>query len=87
MLRQPFNYCATRQTLDGLRGKLLNQVGVYSVIRGFPDRESLPPEPLYRWFGRLDDLACVAGWTEALRFNIQIYDCRTIRTRPRGYTP
>ena len=41
MLRQPFNYCATRQTLDGLRGKLLNQVGVYSVIRGFPDRESL----------------------------------------------
>src|SRR5205814_6982643 len=41
MLRQHFNYVATRETLDGLRGRLLNQVGVYSVIRGFPDRESL----------------------------------------------
>jgi 1-acyl-sn-glycerol-3-phosphate acyltransferase len=39
--RQRFNYLATRETLEGLRGRLLNQVGVYSVIRGFPDRESL----------------------------------------------
>lgn len=38
---QPFNFVATRETLDGLRGRLLNQLGVYSVIRGFPDRESL----------------------------------------------
>jgi 1-acyl-sn-glycerol-3-phosphate acyltransferase len=41
MLGQPFNYLATRETLDGPRGRLLNQIGVYSVIRGFPDRESL----------------------------------------------
>jgi hypothetical protein len=41
MLREQFNYVATRETLDGLRGRLLNHVGVYSVIRGFPDRESL----------------------------------------------
>src|SRR5438445_494676 len=41
IVRQPFNFCATRETLDGLRGRLLNQIGVYSVIRGFPDRESL----------------------------------------------
>src|SRR6188474_919543 len=37
MLGQPFNYLATRETLDGPRGRLLNQIGVYSVIRGFPD--------------------------------------------------
>jgi hypothetical protein len=41
MLRRPFNFLATRETLEGPRGRLLNQVGVYSVIRGFPDRESL----------------------------------------------
>lgn len=41
IVRQPFNFCATRETLGGLRGRLLNQLGVYSVIRGFPDRESL----------------------------------------------
>jgi acyltransferase-like protein len=41
MLGQPFNYLATRETLEGPRGWLLNRVGVYSVIRGFPDRESL----------------------------------------------
>jgi hypothetical protein len=41
LCRQPFNYLATRETLEGPRGRLLNQLGVYSVIRGFPDRESL----------------------------------------------
>jgi hypothetical protein len=41
MLGQPFNFLATRETLDGPRGKLLNRIGVYSVIRGFPDRESI----------------------------------------------
>jgi 1-acyl-sn-glycerol-3-phosphate acyltransferase len=41
LYRQPFNYLATRETLEGPRGRLLNQLGVYSVIRGFPDRESL----------------------------------------------
>lgn len=40
-LKQRFNFLATRETLEGLRGRLLNQIGVYSVIRGFPDRESL----------------------------------------------
>lgn len=41
LYRQPFTYLATRETLDGPRGWLLNRIGVYSVIRGFPDRESL----------------------------------------------
>lgn len=40
-VRLSFNFLATRETLDGPRGKLLNRIGVYSVIRGFPDRESL----------------------------------------------
>lgn len=40
-LGQPFNYLATRETLEGPRGWLLNRIGVYSVIRGFPDRESI----------------------------------------------
>lgn len=40
-LGQRFNFLATRETLDGPRGWLLNRIGVYSVIRGFPDRESL----------------------------------------------
>lgn len=38
---QRFNFLATRETLDGPRGYLLNRIGVYSVIRGFPDRESI----------------------------------------------
>lgn len=41
MLRRRFNFLATRETLEGLRGRLLNHIGAYSVIRGFPDRESL----------------------------------------------
>jgi len=41
MLDQRFNFLATRETLDGPRGWLLNRIGVYSVIRGFADRESL----------------------------------------------
>ncbi|MFN3653104.1 MAG: 1-acyl-sn-glycerol-3-phosphate acyltransferase [Armatimonadota bacterium] len=36
-----FHYLATRETLEGPRGWLLNRIGVYSVIRGFPDRESI----------------------------------------------
>jgi len=40
-LGQSFNYLATRETLEGPRGWLLNRIGVYSVIRGFPDRESI----------------------------------------------
>lgn len=38
---ETFNFLATRETLDGFRGKLLNHIGTYSVIRGYPDRESL----------------------------------------------
>jgi hypothetical protein len=41
LARQRFNFLATRETLDGPRGWLLNRIGTYSVIRGFPDRESL----------------------------------------------
>jgi len=41
LLRQQFHFLATRETLDGPRGYLLNRIGVYSVIRGFPDRESI----------------------------------------------
>lgn len=36
-----FNFLATRETLEGPRGRLLNHIGTYSVIRGFPDRDSL----------------------------------------------
>lgn len=39
--RQRYHFLATRETLEGPRGKLLNHVGVYSVIRGYPDRESI----------------------------------------------
>lgn len=38
---QRFHFLATRETLEGPRGFLLNRIGVYSVIRGFPDRESI----------------------------------------------
>lgn len=41
MLGKPFNYLAAREVLVGPRGWLLNRLGVYSVIRGVPDRESL----------------------------------------------
>jgi 1-acyl-sn-glycerol-3-phosphate acyltransferase len=41
LARERFNFLATRETLEGPRGKLLNHIGVYSVIRGFPDRESV----------------------------------------------
>lgn len=41
MLRKRFNFLATRETLEGPRGWLLNRIGAYSVIRGFPDRESI----------------------------------------------
>jgi hypothetical protein len=41
MLGQQFRFLATRETLDGPRGWLLNRIGTYSVIRGFPDRESI----------------------------------------------
>ena len=40
-LRQPFYYLCAREALEGLKGRLLNQVGAYSVIRGVADRESL----------------------------------------------
>jgi len=41
LLGQRFNFLATRETLDGPRGWLLNRIGAYSVIRGFPDRDSI----------------------------------------------
>lgn len=41
LVGERFNYVATRETFDTLRGKLVNWLGAYSVIRGFPDRESL----------------------------------------------
>lgn len=41
LVKQHFNFLATRETLEGPRGKLLNNIGVYSVIRGFADRESI----------------------------------------------
>lgn len=41
LLRQPFNYLAAREALDGLKGWFMNQAGAYSVIRGAADRESL----------------------------------------------
>lgn len=40
-LRYRFNFLSTRENLDGLSGWVLNHLGAYSVIRGFPDRESL----------------------------------------------
>ncbi len=40
-MRHYYNFLATRETLDGPRGRLLNRIGVYSVIRGYPDRESI----------------------------------------------
>lgn len=41
MLGQPFNYLAAREAITGIRGWLMRRIGVYSVIRGMPDRESL----------------------------------------------
>src|SRR4051812_33370726 len=41
ILRQPFNSLAAREILDGWTGRILNQLGAYSVIRGTADRESL----------------------------------------------
>lgn len=40
-LGQPFFYLAAREVLEGFKGRFLNQLGTYSVIRGVPDRESL----------------------------------------------
>ncbi|MBY0449578.1 MAG: 1-acyl-sn-glycerol-3-phosphate acyltransferase [Cyanobacteria bacterium] len=42
-MRVPFHYVAAREVFDlegGLRGKLFQRVGVYSLIRGATDRES-----------------------------------------------
>lgn len=41
LARRRFNFLATRETLEGPRGFLLNRIGVYSVIRGSADRESI----------------------------------------------
>lgn len=41
MLGEHFYYLAAREALVGAKGWLMNQVGAYSVIRGFPDRESI----------------------------------------------
>ena len=38
---QRFNYLAAREILEGFKGRMLNQLGAYSVVRGTPDRESL----------------------------------------------
>jgi 1-acyl-sn-glycerol-3-phosphate acyltransferase len=40
-VKQPFNYLAAREILDGVMGWVMNHMGVYSVIRGVADRESL----------------------------------------------
>lgn len=41
LLDERFTYLSTRETLDGPRGWCLNRIGAYSVIRGYPDRESI----------------------------------------------
>jgi 1-acyl-sn-glycerol-3-phosphate acyltransferase len=41
LLDERFNFLSTRETLDGPRGWCLNRIGAYSVIRGYPDRESI----------------------------------------------
>lgn len=40
-VKQPFNYLAAREILDGMMGWVMNHLGTYSVIRGVADRESL----------------------------------------------
>lgn len=41
LVGERFNFLSTRETLEGPRGWCLNRIGAYSVIRGYPDRESI----------------------------------------------
>lgn len=41
LLGEHFHYLAAREALVGWKGWFMNQIGAYSVIRGFPDRESI----------------------------------------------
>lgn len=41
LLDERFTYLTTRESLEGPRGWCLNRIGAYSVIRGYPDRESI----------------------------------------------
>jgi hypothetical protein len=41
LVGEHFHFLAAREVLVGIKGWYLNQVGAYSVIRGFADRESI----------------------------------------------